>query len=183
MALASGVHLELTTEKSTEETKDYGYITGIVELDLINVKKDKVMGGGFVYAKNEHRVPKYFPNKKNVLLANQNQEEGDEAITFKRFCYSSSDEPSGTEAANAIVISRDGAGNGGSDAYTLYSWQTSGNFIHPEKPIVDDCYPTNNAYDSSKSPYSVAHYWYVKGEVYVYDQIVSAYTGCGSGRS
>ena len=180
VALASGVHLELTTEKSTEETKDYGYITGVVELDLINVKKDKVMGGGFVYAKNEHRVPKYFPNKKNVLLANQNQEEGDEAITFKRFCYSSSDEPSGTEAANAIVISRDGAGNGGSDAYTLYSWQTSGNFIHPEKPIVDDCYPTNNAYDSSKSPYSVAHYWYVKGEVYVYDQIVSAYTGSAS---
>ena len=182
VALASGVHLELTTEKSTEDRKDYGYITGVVELDLINVKKDKVMGGGFVYAKNEHHVPKYFPNKKNVLLAEHNQEVGDEAITYKRFCYRSQDEPSGTEAVNPIVISRDGTGTGtgGNDAYTLYSWQTSGNFIHPEKHIVDDCYPTNNAYIPGNSPYSEAHYWYVKGEVYVYDQIVTAYTGSAS---
>ena len=171
VALASGVHLELTTEKSTEETKDYGYITGVVELDLINVKKDKIMGGGFVYAKNEHRVPKYFPNKKNVLLAGHNKEEGDEAITYKRYCYSEADEPQGSEADNPRVISS------GNDAYALYSWQTSGNFIHHEKRIVDDCYPTNNAYDETKSPYSEAHYWYVKGEVYVYDQVVTAYTG------
>lgn len=182
VALASGVHLELTTENSTEDRKDYGYITGVVELDLINVKKDKVMGGGFVYAKNEHHVPKYFPNKKNVLLAEHNQEVGDEAITYKRFCYRSQDEPSGTEAVNPIVISRDGTGTGtgGNDAYTLYSWQTSGNFIHPEKHIVDDCYPTNNAYIPGNNPYSEAHYWYVKGEVYVYDQIVTAYTGSAS---
>ena len=176
VALASGVHLELTTENSTEDTKDYGYITGVVELDLINVKKDKVVGGGFVYAKNEHRVPKYFPKKKNVLLAEHNQEEGDEAITFKRFYYENSNLPTGTEAQDARVISGTDSDFGGA----LKSWQTSGNFIHPEKHIVDDCYPTNNAYDSSKSPYSVAHYWYVKGEVYVYDQIVSAYTGSAS---
>ena len=176
VALASGVHLELTTENSTETQKDYGYITGVVELDLINVKKDKVMGGGFVYAKNEHRVPKYFPKKKNVLLAEHNQEAGDEAITFKRFYYENSNLPTGTEAENARVISGTDSDFGGG----LKSWQTSGNFIHPEKHIVDDCYPTNNAYDDSKDPYSVAHYWYVKGEVYVYDQIVSAYTGSAS---
>ena len=182
VALASGVHLELTTEKSTEETKDYGYITGVVELDLINVKKDKVMGGGFVYAKNEHRVPKFFPNKKNVLLSDYNQREGDEAITNKRYCYEASKEPTGSEAANPRIV------NGGTSdaAYSIQSYQTSGNFIHPEKKIVDDCYPTNNAYDlqahllDPTKAYSEAHYWYVKGEVYVYDQIVTAYTGSAS---
>ena len=182
VALASGVHLELTTENSTEETKDYGYITGVVELDLINVKKDKVMGGGFVYAKNEHRVPKFFPNKKNVLLSEYNQREGDEAITNKRFCYSLADEPTGSEATSPKIM------NGGTSdvAYSIRSYQTSGNFIHPEKKIVDDCYPTNNAYDlqahldDPTKAYSEAHYWYVKGEVYVYDQIVTAYTGSAS---
>ena len=182
VALASGVHLELTTENSTEETKDYGYITGVVELDLINVKKDKVMGGGFVYAKNEHRVPKFFPNKKNVLLSYYNQREGDEAITNKRFCYSLSDEPTGSEATSPEIK------NGGTDdvAYSIRPYQTSGNFIHPEKKIVDDCYPMNNAYDlqahllDPTKAYSEAHYWYVKGEVYVYDQIVTAYTGSAS---
>ena len=176
VALASGVHLELTTENSTEDHKDYGYITGVVELDLINVKKDKVMGGGFVYARNEHRVPKYFPKKENVLLSEYNQKDGDEAITYKRFFYASADIPEGTDATGAKVISGNDADFG--DGYK--SWQTSGNFIHPEKHIVDDCYPTNNAYDPEKSPYSEAHYWYVKGEVYVYDQIVTAYTGSAS---
>ena len=178
VALASGVHLELTTENSTEDHKDYGYITGVVELDLINVKKDKVMGGGFVYAKNEHRVPKYFPNKKNVLLSDYNQRVGDEAITYKRFYYENKDLPTGSEAEGAKTFNLNSSES--AVAFELMSWQTSGNFIHPEKQIVDDCYPTNNAYDPTKSPYSEAHYWYVKGEVYVYDQIVTAYTGSAS---
>ena len=176
VALASGVHLELTTENSTEETKDFGYITGVVELDLINVKKDKVMGGGFVYAKNEHRVPKFFPKKENVLLSDYNQKEGDEAITYKRFYYENNNLPTGNEAIDAFVISNEEADFGGDPK----PWQTSGNFIHPEKHIVDDCYPTNNAYNPNNKPYSVAHYWYVKGTVYVYDQVVTAYTGSAS---
>ena len=174
VALASGVHLELTTENSTDDHKDYGYITGVVELDLINVKKDKVMGGGFVYAKNEHRVPKYYPAIKNVLLSDYNQKENDDAITYKRFCYEASQVPAGTSDTGAKIIS------GGNDAYETKSWQTSGNFIHNEKTIVDDCYPINNAYTIGVDPYSEAHYWYVKGEVYVYDQIVTAYTGSAS---
>ncbi len=47
VALASGVYLELTTEQSTGNElneKDWGYITGVVELDLINVQPG--MGGG-----------------------------------------------------------------------------------------------------------------------------------------
>lgn len=175
VALASGVHLELINESEDVEEKNYGYITGVVGLDLINVKKDNVIGGGFVYAKNEHRVPKFFPNKKNVLLSEYNQQTNDEAITYKRFCYSQADEPSNSgESANSRTIS------GNNDAYTLKTWQTSGNFVHDTKHIVDDCYPTNNAYIPTQSPYSEAHYWYVKGEVYIYDQVISAYTGSTS---
>ena len=180
VALASGVFLELTTENSTEDDKDYGYITGVVELDLINVRKDNV-GGGFVYAKNEHRVPKYFPKKSNVLLSAYNQIEGNEARTYKRYYYDpdAEDLPEGAEAADPEI-----------QGYTLgdrfgdvKEFQTSGNFIHYKKQIVDDCYPTNNAYIIGSENYSEAHYWYVKGQVYIYDQKVSAYTGAASAYS
>ena len=195
VALASGVFLELTTENSTAETKDYGYITGVVELDLINVKKDQV-GGGFVYAKNEHRVPKYYPNKKNVLLSEYNQaktvgttEIRDEARTYKRYRYAdpahnTENDPrwaddNWTESTGAYIIS----GETEVLPYTTMVYETSGNFIHPSKRIVDDCYPTNNAYIIGSSNYSPAHYWYVKGEVYIYDQKVSAYTGAATAYS
>ncbi|MDY6099671.1 MAG: hypothetical protein SPI27_08000, partial [Bacteroidaceae bacterium] len=55
VALASGVWLELVKEPAagtSSAEKNYGYITGVVELDLINVSPDE--GGGYVYAKNEH---------------------------------------------------------------------------------------------------------------------------------
>jgi len=181
VALASGVFLEMINEKTEldpDKKKDYGYITGVVELDLINVKKDMV-GGGFVYAKNEHRVPKHFPNMENVLLSPYNKIENNEARTYKHNCYDLSDEPTGEEAAGASIIS-------GEDASNLYhemEWETSGNFIHPSKIIVDDCYPTNNAYKLSDPNRSVAHYWYIKGNVYIYDQEVSAYTGAASAYS
>ena len=44
---------------------------------------------------------------------------------------------------------------------------------------MDDCYPNNGVYQDDKGLYvtSPAHYWYIKGEVYIYDQIVSAYAG------
>ncbi|MBQ6966221.1 MAG: hypothetical protein IJP82_11150 [Bacteroidaceae bacterium] len=184
VALASGVFLELTTENSTKEKKDYGYVTGVIELDLINVKKDDV-GGGFVYAKNEHRVPKYYPNKSNVILSEYNNpktvgdiELRDEARTYKRYYYTNENLPTGDEAEGATVISGDD-----SHVFQTMAWQTSGNFIHPSKRIVDDCYPTNNAYIIGSDNYSEAHYWYVKGEVYIYDQKVSAYTGSANAYS
>ena len=161
VALASGVYLELTSEKSTPNNKIYGDITGIVELDLINVKKD-IEGGGYVYARNEHGARSYDPTKPNVLLSEYNKQKEvggvtlrDEARTHKRYTYTES---------------------------TLQEMQTSGNFIHKSKRIVDDCYPNNGIYKDGyvKSP---AHYWFIKGEVYIYDQVVSAYAGSASAYS
>lgn len=192
VALASGVFLELTTEK-TELTpgkkKEYGYISGIVELDLINTKQI-TEGGGFVYAKNEHRVAKYFPNKKNVVLSSYNHERKvngeiirNEARSHKRYCYSEDDEPK-KEMVNEKHDDTQGewadwrtVGYDIDEAYAVKPFQTSGNFIHHEKRIVDDCYPTNNAYIIGSDNYSDAHHWYIKGSVYVYEQQVSAYTG------
>ena len=158
VALASGVHLELTTENSTETVKDYGYITGIVELALINVKKD-IEGGGYVYAKNEHgERSAYDMSIPNVILLDYNktsEEQGRvEARTYKRYTY-------------------------GNVPAEFLDHETSGNFIHRSKRIIDDCYPNNGIYKDGyvKSP---AHYWFIKGSVYIYDQIVSAYVGAAS---
>jgi len=157
VALASGVFLELTTEKSTAKKKDYGYITGIVELALINVKQD-IEGGGYVYAKNQHGTPYYDAAKTNVILSAYNKKDAatgrDEACTNKRYSYTTP---------------------------LIASLETSGNFIHRTKRIIDDCYPNNGVYnDDEKSP---AHYWYIKGSVYIYDQEVSAYAGSATAYS
>ena len=155
VALASGVYLELTTELSTPKKKDYGYITGVVELDLINVKKD-IEGGGYVYARNEHGSPSVtIANVK--LLSKYNKQTGNEALSNKKYIYTEGDTH-------------------------LHNYQTSGNFIHKSKRIVDDCYPNNGIYNDGyvKSP---AHYWYIKGEVYIYDQVVSAYAGSAAAYS
>ena len=163
VALASGVFLELTTENSTPAKKDYGYITGIVELDLINVKKD-IEGGGYVYAKNEHGVRTEHQEYKNVLLSAYNKQASDgshiEARTHKRYTYH----------------------QGSGDDPQILDLETSGNFIHKTKRIVDDCYPNNGVYRDGyvQSP---AHYWFIKGEVYIYDQVVSAYAGSASAYS
>ncbi len=153
VALASGVYLELTSENSTTSNKIYGDITGVVELDLINVKKD-IEGGGYVYARNEHGSWEEVSHE-NTLLSPYNMKDGDEALTKKIYRYSSTD---------------------------LKPYQTSGNFIHKSKRIVDDCYPNNGVYNDSyvKSP---AHYWFIKGEVYIYDQVVSAYAGSAAAYS
>lgn len=144
VALASGVYLELTTEESTGNDlyeKEWGYITGIIELDLINVQTG--IGGGFVYAKNEHRTWTYN-KKKHATLTALNKD----AITRKDFDY---------------------------DDHTMVEWETSGNFVHSTQTIIDDCYNISGKY---KEPDAVpAHYWYIKGQVYVYDQFISAYTG------
>ena len=143
VALASGVYLELTTEKSTGNDlyeKDWGYITGVIELDLINVQPG--MGGGFVYAKNEHRVGSYGRQKHSTLTALN-----DDAITRRDFTYTGD----------------------------LVEWETSGNFIHSTQTIIDDCYNISGKYTGDGAV--PAHYWFIKGSVYVYDQYISAYTG------
>ena len=52
--------------------------------------------------------------------------------------------------------------------------QSSGNFVSDSKTIIDECFPTVNSYDEGGSE---AHYWFIKGDFYVYNQEISAYTG------
>ena len=62
------------------------------------------------------------------------------------------------------------------DATTNDEMQTSGNFIHMlPKRILDDCFPDSKSYAGPNA--SPAHYWYIRGDFYVYEQLVSAYTG------
>ena len=143
VALASGVYLELTTELSTGNElneKDWGYITGVVELDLINVQPG--MGGGFVYAKNVHKVGSYTKHNHNTLTQLNN-----DAVTRRDFTFNGAD----------------------------VEWETSGNFIHSTQTIIDDCYNVSGKYSGSDAV--PAHYWFIQGSVYVYDQFISAYTG------
>ena len=145
VALASGVYLELTTEKSTGNElyeKDWGIITGVIELDLINVSSG--VGGGFVYAKNVHGVRSSHTNPHPPVIAlNQG------AVSKDDFQYASS---------------------GAED-----HWEASGNFVHSQKDIIDDCYNIGGRYYGENAV--PAHYWYIKGEVYIYDQYISAYSG------
>lgn len=146
VALASGVYLELTTEQSTGDglyEKDWGYITGVVELDLINVQPG--MGGGFVYAKNVHGARKLVTDGKQLTLTALNSG----AVSRKKYTY-----------ATAVEANK---------------WESSGNFVHSSQTIIDDCYNMGNMYHGTDS--MPAHYWYIKGAVYVYDQYISAYTG------
>ena len=145
VSLASGVYLEIIREES-EKTgqKEWGLITGVVELDLIDVKTG--MGGGYVYARNQHGAKTWHREWDKVNLSPYNLT----ARTYKRFTYNESEA-------------------------SLLDFETSGNFVHNTKQIIDDCYPNINAYKGSeKSP---AHYWYIKGYIYVYDQYISAFTG------
>ena len=148
VALASGVYLELKKEETETAGEDkWGYITGIIELDLINVMPG--MGGGYVYAKNEHGTPSQVDNVKKLSLLSYNEH----AKTYRQFTYSSP-----------------------SDQANLKAIETSGNFVHNTKQIVDDCYPNGGIY---KDQYvaSPAHYWFIRGSIYVYEQYISAFTG------
>ena len=153
VALASGVYLEIKREEGEKTGQDdWGYITGVVELDLINVMPG--MGGGFVYARNEHGIKEWHGagsthgdwGKVTMLAENEN------ARTYRRFKYIYEDESH------------------------LQPIQTSGNFVHNTKQIVDDCYPNTGIYKDGYVA-SPAHYWYIRGSIYVYDQYISAYTG------
>ena len=134
LAQASGVHLELI--KGLDETgeKIYGPITGLVELELIDMAVGE--GGGYVYAKKEYGLQHKIPEgttRAHLTLSEANTG----AITSTAFTY---DAPTGT-------------------------MQTSGNFVHPERTIIDDAYSED------------AHYWYVRGDYYNHNIIISAYAG------
>ena len=84
-------------------------------------------------------------------------------------------------SAGQVTLS---AANQGAISYKQYTYQdvaaadkmqTSGNFVNSLKRIVDDCYPQSGSfYGADAAP---AHYWYIRGEFYLYDQYISAYTG------
>ena len=153
VALASGVYLEITTEESTGDglyEKVWGPITGVIELDLINVTTG--LGGGYVYAKNQHGEPTKT-NLVNTTLTSLNRG----AATQWDYNYAATD-------ANR------------------HEWQTSGNFVHSTQRIIDDCYNISNRYLDATGAMP-AHYWYIKGSVYVYDQYISAYTGSANAYS
>jgi len=59
--------------------------------------------------------------------------------------------------------------------------QTSGNFVHSIKQIFDDCYPQSNSYKGADA--APAHYWFIKGQIYLYNQYISAYTGAAEAYS
>ena len=168
VALASGVYLEITTEKSTGTglyEKDWGPITGVVELDLINVSPG--IGGGFVYAKNIHgkrRKTTYV----NTTLTDLN----DRAVTQWDYTYDA-------------TSSEDYYTHDDVDDHDKTQWQSSGNFVHSTQTIIDDCYNISNRYmNGYDAPGGVpAHYWYIKGNTYVYDQYISAYTGSSNAYS
>ena len=148
VALASGVYLEITTEESTGDDlyeKVWGPITGIVELDLINVSTG--IGGGFVYAKNVHGIPsKTWAVNTTLTALNKG------AATKWDYTYDTTDDDDHQK-----------------------EWESSGNFVHSTQTIIDDCYNISNRYyGTGKMP---AHFWYIKGSTYVYDQYISAYTG------
>lgn len=145
IALSSGVYLEIVKELDTSGNKVYGPITGVVELDLLNVTPGE--GGGFVYAKNIHGTPSHnADNAYADVISDANQN----LVTNRAYSYSTATE---------------------SDRM-----QSSGNFIHSlPKRILDDCFPEANSYAGANA--SPAHYWYIRGDYYVYEQLVSAYTG------
>ena len=168
VALASGVYLEITTEESTGPglyEKVWGPITGVVELDLINVSPG--IGGGFVYAKNIHGK-RTLSGKTNTTLTDLNTG----AITQKKFLYNAT--------SSASHYTHDAV-----DGHDKTQWQSSGNFVHSTQTIIDDCYNVSNRYmNGYDAPGGVpAHYWYIKGTTYVYDQYISSFTGSANAYS
>ena len=89
VALASGVYLELLYTDPITNQKEYGPITGVIELDLLNVQPGE--GGGYVYAKNEHGTPASDEVKTQLTLSDANKG----AVTHRAFSYT-------TDNANPI---------------------------------------------------------------------------------
>ena len=166
IALASGVALELKQEPVGDSPSNWGPITGVIQLDLLNVVQGE--GGGFVYARNEHGLP----SRKKVL------DENDDEVNYVRHFLSSYNYTGAAATHEEYEY----------DCNNLQDMQTSGNFIknckseHGEvQYIVDDCYPVHDQPSSSGCGDPVAltkaHYWYIHGTIYVYNMYISAYTG------
>ena len=160
IALASGVALELKQEPTATSSGHWGIITGVIQLDLINVTQGE--GGGFVYARNEHgKCSRYVVNRGEYVrkfLSEYNRK--GKAATHEEYRY---DETNLTDAT-----------------YTDQSLQTSGNFVFSAKEdqyIVDDCYPERDKRIGGDTHPEEAHYWYIRGTTYVYNQHISVYTG------
>lgn len=161
IALASGVALELKQEPIGTNPSNWGVITGVIQLDLINVTQGE--GGGFVYARNEHgratrhRVEGESEDYVRKFLSDYNRK--GMAATHEEYRY---DESNLTDAVS---------GN---------SLQTSGNFVlgvKEDQYIVDDCYPVHDKRIGGDDHPEEAHYWYIRGSKYVYNQHISVYTG------
>ena len=160
IALASGVALELKQEPAKGSSQsDWGMITGVIQLDLLNVTQGE--GGGFVYARNEHgKASRYRVNDQDYVrtfLSPYNN--SGQAATHEEYSY---------------------------DKDHKQEMQTSGNFVKSKKNeygevqyIVDDCYPTHNQPSSSEEDGGTtkAHYWYIRGSKYAYNLYISAFTG------
>lgn len=155
IALASGVALELKEEPTASAPNNWGIITGVIQLDLINVTQGE--GGGFVYARNEHgSVSRKFVENSTQpyvrkFLSSYNRD--GEAATHEEYYYTES---------------------------SLQDIQTSGNFVlspRSDQYIVDDCYPVHNKKIGGDAHPDEAHYWYIRGNKYVYNQHISVYTG------
>ena len=156
MALASGVFLELKQENDDK----WGPITGVVQLELINVTTGE--GGGFVYARNEH----------GTASRRHEVENDDSSPKYYRTFLSEDNYQAATHEEYTYTLE---------DVYDIKKINNSGNFITVSKPgepkryIVDDCYPNHNNFTSNDE--NEAHYWYIRGEIYSYNQTISAYTG------
>ena len=153
LAMASGVYLELLKEPSRNyvgDEKIWGPVTGVIGLKLLATSTGE--GGGYVYAKNIHGT-KHESDLKYLTISNTNKD----AITQNSYTY---------------------------DPSTTDQWmESSGNFvIDSPSSIIDDCFPNTNSYSPEYGTEggentSPAHYWYIHGYFYVYNQEISAYTG------
>ena len=79
-----------------------------------------------------------------------------------------------------VVVCDGGTDDVGVRNYRDDDFQTSGNLVS-SKTIIDDCYPTSDSYMGHDA--AAGHYWYIKGEIYVYDLYLSAYTGAAAAYS
>ena len=149
VALASGVWLEILDE-ATETQANKKKVYGPITgiVELTLINVAPGEGGGYVYAKNLHGVRSTTYDKQITLAAANN-----DARSYKSYDYAPSD-------INCKM-------------------QTSGNFVNSSKRIIDDCYPQSGAYYSRAGgeEEAPAHYWFIRGDYYVYDQYISAYTG------
>lgn len=149
VALASGVYLELTRELSKNYIGEEKEYGPITGIIGLELIAASVgEGGGYVYAKNIHGTQSPSGKTQLTLTAANSG-----AVTQKSFVY-----------------------NSGSTTWM----ESSGNFVTSGKDvsIIDDCFPEiNNYHPDGGEGVSEAHFWYIRGYYYVYNQEISAYTG------